>query len=71
MEPVVGRFYTGSLRSTGEADGGAPRARSRSGALSGSTIRLDEAADDWWGPWPPPALVDASGTIPAEERRGS
>ena len=40
-------------------------------ALSGSTITLDGAADDWWGPWPPPALVDASGTVPTEERRGS
>ena len=28
-------------------------------ALSGSTITLDGAADDWWGPWPPPALTGA------------
>jgi len=40
-------------------------------ALSGSTITLDGAADDWWGPWPPPALVDASGTLPSEERHRS
>ncbi len=40
-------------------------------ALSGSTITLDGAADDWWGPWPPPALTDAAGSVPTEERRGS
>lgn len=40
-------------------------------ALSGSTITLDGAADDWWGPWPPPALVGEGGTVPTEERRGS
>jgi citronellol/citronellal dehydrogenase len=40
-------------------------------ALSGSTITLDGAADNWWGPWPPPALVGASGTLPSEERRSS
>jgi len=38
-------------------------------ALSGSTITLDGGADDWWGPWPPPSLVDAGGTVPTEERR--
>jgi NAD(P)-dependent dehydrogenase (short-subunit alcohol dehydrogenase family) len=40
-------------------------------ALSGSTITLDGAADDWWGPWPPPGLVGASGSVPSEERRRS
>ena len=40
-------------------------------SLSGSTITLDGAADDWWGPWPPPALVGEGGTVPTEERRGS
>lgn len=40
-------------------------------SLSGSTITLDGAADDWWGPWPPPALVGESGTVPTEERRSS
>ncbi|HEV2775688.1 MAG TPA: SDR family oxidoreductase [Solirubrobacteraceae bacterium] len=39
-------------------------------ALSGSTITLDGAADNWWGPWPPPALTDDAGTVPIEERRG-
>ena len=38
-------------------------------SLSGSTITLDGAADDWWGPWPPPALVGESGMVPTEERR--
>jgi citronellol/citronellal dehydrogenase len=40
-------------------------------ALSGSTITLDGAADDWWGPWPPPALVGPSGSLPSEERQRS
>jgi citronellol/citronellal dehydrogenase len=40
-------------------------------ALSGSTITLDGAADDWWGPWPPDALVGESGTLPTEERSGA
>ena len=39
--------------------------------LSGGTITLDGAADDWWGPWPPPALTGEDGTVPTEERRGS
>ncbi len=39
-------------------------------SLSGSTITLDGAADDWWGPWPPDALVGHGGTVPTEERRG-
>ncbi len=40
-------------------------------SLSGSTITLDGAADDWWGPWPPAALVGESGSVPTEERRDS
>ena len=40
-------------------------------SLSGSTITLDGAADGWWGPWPSPALVGASGTVPTVERRSS
>jgi len=40
-------------------------------ALSGSTITLDGAADDWWGPWPPPALTAADGSVPTEQRRGA
>ena len=37
-------------------------------SLSGSTITLDGGADDWWGPWPPDALLDESGAVPTEER---
>jgi citronellol/citronellal dehydrogenase len=40
-------------------------------ALSGSTITLDGGADNWWGPWPPPALVGEGGSVPTEERRSS
>jgi len=36
--------------------------------LSGSTITLDGARDNWFGPWPPPALV-VEGEVPTEERR--
>ena len=32
-------------------------------ALSGSVVTLDGGADNWFGPWPPPALTD-------DERRG-
>jgi citronellol/citronellal dehydrogenase len=38
-------------------------------ALNGSTITLDGARDNWFGPWPPPGLVDDSGEVPVEERR--
>jgi citronellol/citronellal dehydrogenase len=38
-------------------------------ALSGSVVTLDGAADNWWGPWPPPSIVDDAGTVPTEERR--
>jgi citronellol/citronellal dehydrogenase len=38
-------------------------------ALSGSVVTLDGAADNWFGPWPPPTLVEDSGTVPTEERR--
>jgi citronellol/citronellal dehydrogenase len=38
-------------------------------AFSGATITLDGARDNWWGPWPPPGLVDESGEVPVEERR--
>jgi citronellol/citronellal dehydrogenase len=37
-------------------------------ALSGSVVTLDGARDNWFGPWPPPALTDDSGQVPAEER---
>jgi citronellol/citronellal dehydrogenase len=39
-------------------------------ALSGSTVTLDGARDNWFGPWPPPGLADAGGEVPTEERRG-
>jgi citronellol/citronellal dehydrogenase len=32
-------------------------------------VTLDGARDNWYGPWPPPALVDESGQVPTEERR--
>ena len=38
-------------------------------ALSGSVVTLDGARDNWFGPWPPPALALDDGGIPAEERR--
>jgi citronellol/citronellal dehydrogenase len=38
-------------------------------ALSGSVVTLDGARDNWFGPWPPPALGDDEGTVPAEARR--
>jgi citronellol/citronellal dehydrogenase len=37
---------------------------------SGAVITLDGARDNWFGPWPPPALADAETGKPlAEERR--
>jgi citronellol/citronellal dehydrogenase len=39
-------------------------------ALSGSTVTLDGARDNWFGPWPPPGLVDEAGEVPVEERKG-
>jgi len=38
-------------------------------ALSGSTITLDGARDNWFGPWPPPSLTGDGGEVPTEERR--
>jgi citronellol/citronellal dehydrogenase len=38
-------------------------------ALSGSTVTLDGAADNWFGPWPPPHLTAGTGEVPTEERR--
>jgi citronellol/citronellal dehydrogenase len=38
-------------------------------ALSGSVVTLDGARDNWFGPWPPPSLVDEDGTVPTEQRR--
>jgi citronellol/citronellal dehydrogenase len=39
-------------------------------ALNGSTITLDGARDNWFGPWPPPGLTGGTGEVPTEERRG-
>ncbi|MFI4991892.1 MAG: SDR family NAD(P)-dependent oxidoreductase [Solirubrobacterales bacterium] len=41
------------------------------GAFSGATVTLDGARDNWFGPWPPPGLVDEAGEVPVEERRGA
>jgi len=38
-------------------------------AFNGSTVTLDGARDNWFGPWPPSGLLDASGEVPTEERR--
>jgi len=38
-------------------------------ALSGSVITLDGARDNWFGPWPPPSLVEDEGTVPTEARQ--
>jgi citronellol/citronellal dehydrogenase len=38
-------------------------------AFNGSTVTLDGARDNWFGPWPPPGLADDSGEVPVEERR--
>jgi NAD(P)-dependent dehydrogenase (short-subunit alcohol dehydrogenase family) len=38
-------------------------------ALSGSVVTLDGAADNWFGPWPPPGMVDDAGEVPTEARR--
>jgi citronellol/citronellal dehydrogenase len=38
-------------------------------AFNGSTVTLDGARDNWFGPWPPPGLADAEGEVPTEERR--
>jgi citronellol/citronellal dehydrogenase len=37
-------------------------------ALSGSTVTLDGAADNWFGPWPPATLTGDDGTVPTEKR---
>src|SRR5437764_141447 len=37
--------------------------------FSGTTITIDGARDNWFGPWPPPHLTDAEGKPLAEERR--
>jgi citronellol/citronellal dehydrogenase len=40
-------------------------------AFNGSTVTLDGARDNWFGPWPPPGLADEAGEVPTEERKGS
>jgi citronellol/citronellal dehydrogenase len=37
--------------------------------VSGSVLTIDGARDNWFGPWPPPGVVDESGEPLAEERR--
>jgi citronellol/citronellal dehydrogenase len=37
--------------------------------LSGSTVTLDGARDNWFGPWPPPGLKGEGGEVPIEARR--
>jgi citronellol/citronellal dehydrogenase len=39
--------------------------------LNGSTITLDGARDNWFGPWPPPGLTGETGEVPTEERTGA
>jgi citronellol/citronellal dehydrogenase len=39
------------------------------GAFNGSTITLDGARDNWFGPWPPPGLANEQGEVPTEERQ--
>ncbi|HEU4974147.1 MAG TPA: SDR family NAD(P)-dependent oxidoreductase [Baekduia sp.] len=38
-------------------------------ALSGTVVTLDGAVDNWWGSWPPRAIVEEGGTVPTEARR--
>jgi citronellol/citronellal dehydrogenase len=40
-------------------------------AFNGSTVTLDGARDNWFGPWPPPGLADEAGEVPTEERKGT
>lgn len=40
-------------------------------ALNGSTITLDGARDNWFGPWPPSGLTGETGEVPTEARRRS
>ena len=36
--------------------------------LSGSVVTLDGARDNWFGPWPPPAMTGDAGEVPQEQR---
>jgi citronellol/citronellal dehydrogenase len=37
--------------------------------FSGAVLTIDGARDNWFGPWPPPNLVDESGAPVSEERK--
>jgi citronellol/citronellal dehydrogenase len=37
-------------------------------SLSGSVVTLDGGFDNWFGPWPPPTILDDDGTLPTEAR---
>lgn len=39
-------------------------------ALNGSTVTLDGARDNWFGPWPPLGLTGGTGEVPTEARKG-
>ncbi len=36
---------------------------------SAPVITIDGARDNWFGPWPPPAMAGEEGELLAEERR--
>lgn len=38
-------------------------------AFNGSTVTLDGARDNWFGPWPPPGLAGETGEVPVEARK--
>jgi citronellol/citronellal dehydrogenase len=40
-------------------------------SLSGTVVTLDGAADNWWGAWPPTALIDDAGGVPTEARKAA
>jgi citronellol/citronellal dehydrogenase len=41
-------------------------------SLSGTTVTLEGAADNWWGAWPPRVIAeDDAGTVPTEARRAT
>jgi citronellol/citronellal dehydrogenase len=40
-------------------------------AFNGSTVTLDGARDNWFGPWPPPGLAGESGQVPVEARKAA
>jgi citronellol/citronellal dehydrogenase len=40
-------------------------------SLTGTVVTLDGAADNWWGAWPPTALIDDAGAVPTEARKAA